>query len=238
MFIVKFQASTPWLAGRLKGLLTEVFGQEPVQFGSHQSYASGGRFYVNGSPQRIAAALADPGFAAERHQLNLMEAAPATLTTDDWPYFYQHEPGLPSSVLLISVLLVVLCLAARSRLGMSSGTLQGHFFFLGAGFMLMEVQIVSRMALLFGTTWMVNSIVIAGLLLLIVAANGVVACVGRVSWSVAYTGLFLSLLLVYVVPGQALFIAQPCSRGLAAPRCMPADLRRVDFHPKFRSPRL
>ena len=42
------------------------------------------------------------------------------------------------------------------------------FFFLGAGFMLMESQIVSRMALLFGTTWLVNSITISGLLLLIV----------------------------------------------------------------------
>jgi hypothetical protein len=37
--------------------------------------------------------------------------------------------------------------------------------------MLLETQIVSRLALLFGTTWLVNSIAITGLLFLVVAGN-------------------------------------------------------------------
>ena len=35
----------------------------------------------------------------------------------------------------------------------------GRMFFLGAGFMLLETKGVVHMALLFGATWMVNSIV-------------------------------------------------------------------------------
>jgi hypothetical protein len=27
----------------------------------------------------------------------------ASITTDDWPFFYQHAPGVPSSVILISL---------------------------------------------------------------------------------------------------------------------------------------
>jgi len=45
---------------------------------------------------------------------------------------------------------------------------QWHFFFMGAGFLLLEAQIVSQTALLFGTAWVVNSIVVSVLLLLIV----------------------------------------------------------------------
>ena len=53
-------------------------------------------------------------------------------------------------------------------------SMQWHFFFLGAAFLLLEAQIISKMALLFGTTWVVNSIVISFLLLLIVLSNMVV----------------------------------------------------------------
>ena len=65
------------------------------------------------------------------------------------------------------------------------------------GFMLVEAQIVSRMALLFGTTWVVNSIVISGLLCLIVAANLLYQRFPGVPLRWAYTGLFLSLLVSF-----------------------------------------
>jgi len=68
-----------------------------------------------------------------------------------------------------------------------------HFLLLGAGFMLLEAQIVSRMALLVGTTWVVNSIVVSGLLLLIVAANLVYQRFPSIPVGFAYVDpLFLS----------------------------------------------
>ena len=44
-------------------------------------------------------------------------------------------------------------------------------FFLGAGFMLIETKAVVQMALLFGSTWMVNSIVFCAVLSMILVAN-------------------------------------------------------------------
>lgn len=54
---------------------------------------------------------------------------------------------------------------------MGGRSIRWHFFFLGAGFMLLEALVISRMALLFGTIWVVNSIVISVIMLLIVAAD-------------------------------------------------------------------
>ena len=45
-----------------------------------------------------------------------------------------------------------------------------HMFFLGAGFMLLETKGVVHMALLFGSTWVVNSVVFAAILMMILGA--------------------------------------------------------------------
>jgi hypothetical protein len=90
------------------------------------------------------------------------------------------------------------------------------FFFLGAGFMLMESQIVSRMALLFGTTWVVNSITISGLLLLIVGANMLERAGLRVPTRMVYAGLFTAILVAYFVPVSALLLESGVARGAAA----------------------
>ncbi len=47
----------------------------------------------------------------------------------------------------------------------------GQMFFLGAGFMLLETKGVVHMALLFGATWMVNSIVFFAILTMILLSN-------------------------------------------------------------------
>ena len=51
----------------------------------------------------------------------------------------------------------------------------GQMFFLGAGFMLLESKGVVHMALLFGSTWVVNSVVFFAILVMIFFANLYVA---------------------------------------------------------------
>ena len=51
------------------------------------------------------------------------------------------------------------------------GTLNIQLFFLGAGFMLVETKAVVTMALLFGSTWVVNSVVFLAVLVMILLAN-------------------------------------------------------------------
>ncbi len=217
LFLVKFRAENPWIAGRLKALLTEVFEEPPLELVLYDDAdVIGDRFYISGSGKQLKKALANQQLAEFVQKHPSPPSVSASLTTDDWPYFYQHEPGLPSGVLIISVVLALLYLEGLRRGGMAVASTQWHFFFLGAGFMLLEVQIISKMALLFGTTWLVNSIVIAGLLLLIVAANMISARIGQAPFVLAFAGLFLALSATYLIPVQLLFLGDPWLRGVVA----------------------
>jgi spermidine synthase len=207
VFIVKFQVDTPWIAGRLEALLTEVFGAHPLQLQAEVSHTTAGRFFVAPpAASRVRAALADASFADYVKRHGNFEMATAVPTTDDWPYFYQHRPGVPVSVIAISAILITLCWALMRRVGAGVQSMEWALFYLGAGFMLLEVQIISRTALLFGTTWIVNSLVISALLLVIVLANVVAKLHPRFSKQAGYVGLLLSLTLAYALPLRWLFL--------------------------------
>src|SRR5439155_24934469 len=128
----------------------------------------------------------------------------------NWPFFYQRAPGLPTSVILISLILALVCWMLMKRTAVPVDDIQWPFFFLGAGFMLMESQIVSRMALLFGTTWLVNAITISGVLLLIVLANVLERAGVRIPTPAAYGGLLAAILVACARPVEA-----GCSESLA-----------------------
>jgi spermidine synthase len=219
MLILKFWVDTPWIASRLDQLTQMTFGQRPLILSvQNPFYGTPGIFYFCGSRERLNEALStDPELLAyAKANAFAPPAALAALTTDDWPYFYQHEPGLPSAVILMSIILVFLGWFFLRDTGVSAGSLDWHFFFLGAAFFLLEAQIISKMALLFGTTWLVNSIAISGLLLLIVGSNVLVERKKNFNIRVAYAGIFASMLVSYSVPMQSLFFASYWLKVLAA----------------------
>ncbi len=236
LFVVKFQVNTPWIAGRLYALMKDAFGDDPVQFQTNSMrFDTGGHFFVSGSRQRIGQAMSDPALASfvRDHAGIRMEAA--SMTTDDWPYFYQHEPGLPISVILVSIAVLLTFGWFLRNTSRAEGSIDLHFLLLGAGFMLLETQIVSRMALLFGTTWLVNSIVVSGLLLLIVAANFIYHRFPRIPMRWAYTGLFASLLLSFAIPPERLFFASFAVRAVVATvvLCLPVFFAGIVFISSF-----
>jgi len=237
LLVVKFWVQNPWIAGRLFGLMKTTFGEEPMQFQSTDGPGgSGSRFFVGGSRERMQKSLADPAVAAFVREHANIRMEPARLTSDDWPYFYQHEPGLPINVILISIaVLLTFGWFLRQTGRATEGRLDLHFLLLGAGFMLLETQIVSRMALLFGTTWVVNSIVISGLLCLIVAANLVYERFRNFPPRLAYAGLFASLLISFLVPTDRLFFASAVIRGLVSGvvLCLPVFFAGIIFVSSF-----
>lgn len=235
IMVVKFQTNTPWIAGRLAGLLTKVFGYPPLQTVVFCPYSTGGRFFITGSVKQITKALSDEMLGSYVRENSNLITEQATLTTDNWPYFYQHEPGLPASVIIISVVLIGICALTLGCTGTTVRSVHWHFFFLGAGFMLLEVHIISKVALLFGTTWIVNSIVIAGLLLMIVAANILVMFVPRMPVWVAYVGLFVSMMLSYLLPTAQLFVGSLWLRILlvSAVLCLPVFFAGIIFIQSF-----
>ena len=237
IFIVKFQVNAPWIAGRLRNLLQQVFQQPPIRIQADSGYTTSGQFFIVGSPAQLSQALADPQLAdyVSHHDLGAKRIEDAPVTTDDWPYFYQRRPGLPLSVLVISAIIALLCWLFLRSSGVTGKNLRWHFFFLGAGFMLLEAQIISKMALLFGTTWLVNSIVVAGLMLIIVAANYLIEALPRFPLSWAYAGIAVTLALAYFIPMQSLLFASIWTRGVLATLvlCLPVFFAGMVFIRSF-----
>jgi len=75
-----------------------------------------------------------------------------------------------------------------------------QLFFLGAGFMLVETKAVVTMALLFGSTWVVNSVVFLAVLVMILIANlWTLRSKPQRLWPY-YVGLLITLALNAIVP--------------------------------------
>lgn len=235
IFIIKFEAQRPWISGRLHDLLERVFGRPPMMLEVSGQYTTRGKFFITGSEHTVQQALNNRALADFVKQNSGVAIEKATLTTDDWPYFYQHEPGVPASILTIAVVLVFLCVASMAQTGTTVRELQWHFFFLGAGFLLLEAQIISKMALLFGTTWVVNSIVISGLLLLMIAANGIVQKRPQFPMHAAYAGILVSILVSYVTPLEVFFVQSVWLKalGVSLILCAPVFFASIVFIRSF-----
>jgi len=235
VFIIKFQAEKPWIAGRLLGLMNEVFGRDPVKLIGAGAISTIGYFFIDGSRERIDTALSEPEVRRFVDEHGNFPIEPARLTTDDWPYFYQRAPGLPTSVLLISVVLVALSMGGLRWIGAGVGSIRWHFFFLGAGFLLLQVQVISKMALLFGTTWLVNAFVIGALLLLMIGANMIVERRPRFPYGAAYAGLFVTIAAIYLIPVRFFFLETFWLRAVVSTLvlCLPIFFAGIIFIKSF-----
>lgn len=170
---------------------------------------------------RVPSADSPNGFTVrppEADRSPWLEFGPARVTpadnlrdpTDDWPFLYLRNPMIPAislrGVAIMGGLAVLLFLVfARPEVGEPRLSLQNsRMFFLGAAFMLVETTAVVHMALLFGSTWMVNTIVFAGVLIMILGANLYVAKVRPAALLPYYVGLMIALAFNWLVPLDAL----------------------------------
>ena len=76
--------------------------------------------------------------------------------------------------------------------------------FMGAAFLLLETKNIVQFALLFGTTWLVNSLVFAGVLLAVYLAVETASHLRLPRPAVLYAALIGSLALTWVVPQESL----------------------------------
>jgi SAM-dependent methyltransferase len=122
-------------------------------------------------------------------------------TSDDWPFLYLHGKLIPDLTIRSMVILgflgvgMVYLFLPKGRIAIN-----GRMFFLGAAFMLLETRAVVQMALLFGSTWLVNSAVFFTVLILILVANLYVLKVQRVYLLWHYVGLLIFLTAGVLVP--------------------------------------
>jgi hypothetical protein len=131
--------------------------------------------------------------------------------TDDWPFLYLRERLVPALNIRSAALLAACSLGFLYLFSPMRGLRPNwQMFFLGAGFMLLETKGVVHMALLFGSTWVVNSVVFFAILVMILASNLFVLVVRtRRLWP--YYSLLVAALLVNVVVPMSRFLALPGS---------------------------
>ena len=204
VIFIKFEVRRPWMARRLKEMLTSVFGKEPVVFNADSRYTARARCFVVSASDRVQAALQNDNRLATFVAANPVESEDAAVpvTTDDWPYLYQRDKTIPRPYWSISVVIILLSLALYSRIPGTVRQAPSLFFFcMGAGFLLLETQVISRLALFFGTTWQVNGIVISAMLTALLLAN-VIVDRSRKPLSPAWnlTGLLAGLAFAYWFP--------------------------------------
>ena len=207
VLFVKFQVDHSWMAARLAKMLQQTFGKPPLVFLADSSYSAAASCFVISPSNRVQDALAeDPRLAdfVAKHPRSVSGDVP--VTTDDWPYLYQQGRWIPRTYYSLAVLVILLGLGLYLQIGEARRHPPSLFFFsMGAGFLLLETQVISRLALFFGTTWQVNGIVISALLIALLLANAVVEKSERpLSRPWVLAALLAGLALAYFLPFERL----------------------------------
>ena len=85
-----------------------------------------------------------------------------TPATDDWPFLYLRTPFVADYYIYALAIVLLGALVAVAAAAKFTGTtirkFSPHFFVLGVAFLLLNTRSVTSFSLLFGTTWIVNSL--------------------------------------------------------------------------------
>lgn len=239
VIFIKFFVVHGWLGNRLGRMLTDVFGKTPLMFGTTTSYSTSAVCFAISPSNRIAEKLnADPSLQqfVQRHDLPFTTLPAVPPATDDWPYLHQKGRWIPAIFFCLGLMVALLAVTFYWRIPDARRRMPSLFFFsMGAGFLLLETQVISRLALYFGTTWQVNGIVIGALLVALLLANAMVEK-HKISLSRAWilTGILGGIILAYVlpfsrIPGSASFVGWVAAVIFAIPVFFAGVLFAAEF---------
>lgn len=207
MVAAYYSVFKPWLFGRIYSTVAGAFD------GQLRLMASSNTFLFN---SLVLAAVGLPGFEPDSAQQR--DYATALPATDDWPFSYLEKPTIaPIYQYLGGVLMLLVLLSGLLVRKLYPGTgAHLEFLLLGLGFTLIESAAIVRMALLFGSTWVVNVVVFLAVLVMVFLANRMVILGKAPSLRWAWPGIFAGIALNAVVPLDALLVLPWLPRALTA----------------------
>jgi SAM-dependent methyltransferase len=240
----------PWLVEKLASMVGRTFGRD--SFVSTYGGQGRGAVIVNGPrlseiPAGAFGPYREETFSPAEKELRVTGEGFFTATnkppaTDDWPFIYLPKKSFPAlylrglAVILAISLAAIFLVAPRSTLR----RFDWHMFFLGVAFALLEVKALTTFALLFGSTWNVNSLVFFAILTSVLIAVLVNArFTFRRIW-IFYVLLFGMLILNLVVRPEALLLQNAIARYVTA-SCLifaPVFLANIIFSNSFRETEL
>jgi SAM-dependent methyltransferase len=189
-----------WLVDRLGNTLAITFGHSPC---------------LLSSPEAISLAVFAVGMTPADQQCDTTwspTGTPPQPSTDDRPFLYVAEDtgflGIPT-IYLTAIGLIVLFSVLAVAISLTGGVGQVRtmwqyrdLFLLGIAFLLLETKSVTGFALYFGTTWLVNALVFAGVLVAVLAAVEITRRFRTPPLRLMYFVLFGSLTLAWLVPAS------------------------------------
>ncbi len=215
-----------WLIDRYANTLAQAFGRPPCV----DSFGGEGRLAVLTTSRNPASLRCDTRWASAT-------APVPEPSIDDHPFPYLREPGIPGFY-LATILAILIASAVAIRV--AAGRLRPMFayadlFFMGAAFLLLETKSVVQFALLFGTTWLVNALVFAGILVTVLAAVETARRVRLPRPQVLYAMLLAALVPAYFVAPDSLLALAPVPRFIVATGItfLPIFLANLVFSQRF-----
>ena len=212
-----------WLINRLAGTAADVFGHAPCvdTFAGAQAVITVGK---TEAAQTCETVWSPSGEVIE----------PAT---DDAPFLYFKGDSFPPLYIVTLLGILAASLIAVRTLGGPLGHMRPYadLFFMGAAFLLLETKNVATFAMLFGTTWFVNALVFAGVLVVVLAAVETTRRFKTPPLPVIFGAIAASLALAWVIKPEWLLGLSFGPRLLAATLLafLPIYLANVAFAKRF-----
>ncbi|OVE81669.1 hypothetical protein BVY03_03450 [bacterium K02(2017)] len=189
---------TSWLRSKIEKMIVQATGNEPKEL-----FRDG-----NIAVLSVRKSTATPNKIATNDNIDI--------TIDDWPFLYLKAKAIPNIYIKAMIgmcgfaflfMLLLHFLTRKNNSYNKSGMLyiKLSFVFMGVAFLLLETKSIIQFSLLFGTTWINNSLVFLAILLLVLAANWAATCFKNINWLwIIFPILLLSTLLIYVIPLEKL----------------------------------
>jgi len=193
--VLAFATGRSFVNERMFATLAAAFGTTPKVY---ENFSNPDISFVikKGQPAPTIDGLRDVTDYFVQHTTN------TAVATDQWPFLYLASRTIPNSILwplLIFLIAAFYVLQRTVTLPRLASRESMHLFLLGAGFLLLETRGVTELSLLFGSTWIVNAVVIAAFLAMALLAN-ILVMYWSIPRSVSYAVLFALLLLSIVLP--------------------------------------
>src|SRR5947208_5380183 len=205
-----------WLIEKLASMVGRTFGRD--SFVSTYGGQGRGAVIVNGPrlseiPPGAFGPYREETFLPNEKELRVtgegfFAATEKPPATDDWPFIYLPKKSFPGLYLrglavILGISLAAIFLVAPRR---TLRRFDWHMFFLGVAFALLEVKALTTFALLFGSTWNVNSLVFFAILSSVLLAVMLNYRFKIKRIEIFYVLLFVALAVNLLLPPEALLL--------------------------------
>ncbi|MEQ1500134.1 MAG: hypothetical protein ABL917_02030 [Parcubacteria group bacterium] len=203
VMVLMFSVPKDWLGQKIIKSVQNVFGSEATVVVTGNSYLFNLMVLAGPGVEKLISENPTTFISSKSIPENIMKTY--NLSTDNWPYLYLREHTISSYYVESIIVLLLLILGFFVFLYKNSSQTVFNsdnlgFFLLGAGFLLLETKSITTLSLLFGSTWIVNSIVFGGILSMVLLSVIFVSKyrIRRTVW--LHILLAISLVLNFVFP--------------------------------------